>query len=69
LTEHCNLFIKVTAYHEHALQQGSDAMAVAYVELEDEKGTRRWGAATDPNIDRASFKAILSALNRYDTGK
>ncbi len=59
--------IKLTAYHEHALEQGSDATAVAYVEIEDELGARRWGAGTDPNIDRASFKAVLSALNR--TGK
>jgi 2-isopropylmalate synthase len=65
LRMHNGLSVKLTAYYEHALQQGSDATAVAYVELEDDRNNRRWGAATDPNIDRASFKAILSAINRY----
>jgi 2-isopropylmalate synthase len=65
LRKHNGLSVRLTAYYEHALQQGSDATAVAYVELDDGKNTRRWGAATDPNIDRASFKAILSGINRY----
>ena len=62
----CGITIKLTAYHEHALEQGSDATAAAYVEIQDDRGVKRWGAGTDPNIDRASFKAVLSALNRAD---
>jgi 2-isopropylmalate synthase len=66
IREEYGIAIKLTAYHEHALEQGSDATAVAYVELEEEGGVRCWGAGTDPNIDRASFKAVLSALNRAE---
>jgi 2-isopropylmalate synthase len=66
LRENCRITTKLNAYHEHALQQGSDASAVAYVEIEDEKGDRRWGAAIDPNIERASFMAILNGLNRLE---
>jgi 2-isopropylmalate synthase len=66
LREHCGISMKLVSYHEHALQQGSDATAVAYVEVEDNNGASHWGAATDPNIERASFMAILSALNRLE---
>jgi 2-isopropylmalate synthase len=51
-------------YAEHALSQGSDSRAVAYVQLEDSGGRQLWGVSSDTNIDVASFKAILSALNR-----
>jgi 2-isopropylmalate synthase len=66
LREHCGIAMKLIEYHEHALQQGSDASAVAYVEIEDARGERCWGVATDPNIERASLMAILNGLNRLE---
>lgn len=54
----------VENYDEHALNQGSDSFAVAYIRLvtPDKKST--FGAAIDTNISFASIKAVLSALNR-----
>jgi 2-isopropylmalate synthase len=51
-------------YSEHALSKGSDSQAVAYVQLEDSGGRGLWGVGIDTNIDVASLKAILSALNK-----
>ena len=55
---------RVTGYHEHALSEGSDSIAAAYVCVEEPSGQIRWGAGQDRNIHLASFKAILSALGR-----
>ena len=55
---------KLLSYYEHALDEGSDSRAVAYIQIADAKDGRHWGAGIDTNIEVASFKAILSALNR-----
>jgi len=54
----------VTYYSEHALGEGAEASAIAYIQIETSDGTRRWGANVDTNIELASIKAVLSALNR-----
>ena len=51
-------------YSEHALGEGEEAAAIAYIQIKDAKGHSRWGAAVDTNIELASVKAVLSALNR-----
>jgi 2-isopropylmalate synthase len=56
--------LDVVDYAEHALGQGADATAVAYVETVDGDGTLRWGVGTDSNIITASLLAVLSALDR-----
>ena len=56
--------IDVVDYTEHALGQGADATAVAYVETVDGEGTLRWGVGVHPNIITASLRAVLSALGR-----
>jgi 2-isopropylmalate synthase len=57
--------IDVVDYAEHALGQGADAGAVAYVETVDsEGGTPRWGVGVHSNIVTASLRAVLSALAR-----
>jgi 2-isopropylmalate synthase len=56
--------LDVVDYAEHAIGQGSEATAVAYVEAVDGKGTVRWGVGTDPNIITASLRAVLSAFER-----
>jgi 2-isopropylmalate synthase len=53
--------LDVVDYHEHALGQGADAVAVAYVETIGD-GTLQWGVGTDANIVDASLRAVLSAL-------
>ncbi len=51
------------SYYEHAVEKGSDSRAAAYIRIEC-NGRQSWGVGMDTSIDRASFKAILSALNR-----
>ena len=55
---------QVVSYSEHSLGSGAEAKAVAYFELKRGAGATIFGAATDTNIEVASLKAILSALNR-----
>ena len=51
-------------YKEHALAAGEGAAAIAYIQIKLADGRLRWGAAVDTNIELASIKAVLSALNR-----
>jgi len=54
----------VLDYAEHAIGQGADARAVAYVETVDGNSNVRWGIGTDPNITTASLRAVLAAFER-----
>ena len=51
-------------YKEHAIQAGSDSMAVAYIQLRDAQGTDHFGVGVDHNINLAPLRGILSAINR-----
>jgi 2-isopropylmalate synthase len=51
-------------YHEHAIGSGANARAACYVELRLDNGPTVFGAGIDSTIVTASFKAVLSALNR-----
>ena len=51
-------------YSEHALQRGSGANAVAYIQIKTPSGGRFFGSAIDSSIEIASIKAMLSAINR-----
>ena len=55
--------VHVVDYSEHAMGEGTDAEAVAYVQLNVD-GQRFAGAAFDHDTISASLKAVLSALNR-----
>jgi len=55
---------EVVSYSEHSLGSGAEAKAVAYFEIKTGAGLSTFGAATDTNIEIASLKAVLSALNR-----
>jgi len=50
-------------YAEHALGEGADARAAAYVEAKV-GGKTRWGVGVDANIVTASIRAVVSAVNR-----
>lgn len=60
----CNTKFEVTDYSEHAIAEGTDATAAAYVEMEDATGNRLWGVGLDENILTASLHALLCAYNR-----
>jgi 2-isopropylmalate synthase len=55
---------EIVSYSEHSLGSGAEARAVAYIEIKSGTGPSIFGAATDTNIELASLKAVLSALNR-----
>jgi 2-isopropylmalate synthase len=46
------------------LSSGEKAEAIAYIQVKSADGKTRWGAGVDTNIELASVKAVLSALNR-----
>ncbi len=55
---------EIANYSEHALSAGEEAAAIAYIQIKHPNGRTRWGAGVDTNIELASVKAVLSALNR-----
>jgi 2-isopropylmalate synthase len=55
--------VRVLDYTEHALTEGTDAQAAAYVEGEID-GHVFWGVGIDTNTVTASMRAVLSAVNR-----
>lgn len=52
------------SYAEHSLGSGSRAEAIAYIQIRTPSGDTYFGAATDTNIELASIKAVIGALNR-----
>jgi len=58
---------RVLDYNEHALTEGTDAQAAAYVECEI-GGQVFWGVGIDTNTVTASMRAVLSAVNRSRRG-
>jgi 2-isopropylmalate synthase len=55
--------MSVADYSEHSLQHGSNAAAIAYVEVEH-PGGKLFGVGINTNIVTASLEAIVSAANR-----
>jgi 2-isopropylmalate synthase len=55
--------VRVLDYAEHALTEGTDAQAAAYVEVATGDQVL-WGVGIDTNTATASMRAILSAVNR-----
>ena len=55
---------EIANYSEHALSAGEEASAIAYIQIKHADGKYRWGAGVDTNIELASVRAVLSALNR-----
>jgi 2-isopropylmalate synthase len=54
--------LEVVDYAEHALGQGTDARAAAYLECES-GGRTIWGCGIDEDVATASVRAVLSAAN------
>jgi 2-isopropylmalate synthase len=57
---------EITHYNEHALSSGEEASAIAYIQIKLANGKSFWGAGVDTNIELASVRAVLSALNRSE---
>jgi len=55
---------EIINYSEHALSSGEAAAAISYIQIKTADGKSRWGAGVDTNIELASVRAVLSALNR-----
>lgn len=58
----------VLDYAEHAIGQGADTTAVAYLETVRGGGDIRWGVGRSPNITTASLRAVLAAFERHARG-
>jgi len=58
--------LHVVDYAEHALGEGEDAAAVAYLEVEARGGAPRWGVGRHRSIVAASLEAVVGALNRCE---
>ena len=63
LSRHVGIPLSVIDYSEHSLQQGSNAAAISYMEMEHPAG-RIFGAGINTNIVAASLEAVVSAANR-----
>jgi 2-isopropylmalate synthase len=55
---------EVATYREQSLSSGTGASALAFIQIKTANGKTVWGAGTDTNIELASIKAVLSAVNR-----
>jgi 2-isopropylmalate synthase len=55
---------QIKNYSEHSLGEGSDASAIAYIQIELPDKTTYYGVGVSPNISRASIEALFSAVNR-----
>ena len=53
----------IADYHQHSLATGSDAKAVAYIEVSNGVNTK-WGVGIDENTTKASFKAITVGIDK-----
>lgn len=56
--------IEIMDYHEHAISAGTNAQAVAYIEVRLNGGRPLHGIGIDENLTTATFRALFSALNR-----
>ena len=63
MRETYGLDFEVLDYSEHALGQGADAQAAAYIEWALADGRKGWGIGIDEDVATASVRAILSAAN------
>jgi 2-isopropylmalate synthase len=58
--------VRVLDYHEHAVGEGANAQAVAYLELRVDEQQTLFGVGMDANIVTASLRAIVSGIERAE---
>jgi 2-isopropylmalate synthase len=64
LSEKVGRSVRVLNYAEHAIGEGANAKAIAYVELRIDESQVAYGVGVDANIVSASLRAIISGLQR-----
>jgi 2-isopropylmalate synthase len=57
------LALDIADYSEHAMGQGTDVKAAAYVECRTSAGKTVWGVGIDEDVATATVRAVLSAAN------
>jgi 2-isopropylmalate synthase len=60
------IHFRVSSFHEHSISEGSDAKAVAYIAIEDQKSRKFYGAGIDTDIAFTSLKALVCAINKME---
>ena len=55
---------QVANFKQHSLSSGTEASALAYIQIKLADGGTKWGAGVDTNVELAAIKAVLSAVNR-----
>ncbi len=63
LSKHLGVDMSVIDYSEHSMQQGSNAAAICYMEVQH-PGGKLFGVGVNTNIVAASLEAVVSAANR-----
>ncbi len=63
LAESFGLSLAIEDYSEHAMGQGTDVKAAAYVECKTAGGKTVWGVGIDEDVATATVRAVLSAAN------
>lgn len=60
-----HLPVRVMDYHEHAIGTGTETQAACYIEVKIGDAPTGFGVGIDRDIVTASFRAVLSSLNRH----
>ena len=64
LSQYVDTTISVVDYSEHAVGEGSDVVAVCYVEMKVGNRKSVFGVGKDSNIIAAAIKALVNGVNR-----
>lgn len=64
LSQYVDTNISVVDYSEHAVGEGSDVVAVCYVEMKVGNSKSVFGVGKDSNIIAAAIKALVNGVNR-----
>ncbi len=65
----CDVDVHVLDYSEHALGDGEDAVAIAYLQVRNGEGRTLWGVGRRRSIVGASLDAVVSAVNRLHSAR
>jgi 2-isopropylmalate synthase len=63
LADSFGLTLEIADFSEHAMGQGTNVRAAAYVECRTASGATVWGVGIDEDVATASVRAVLSAAN------
>jgi 2-isopropylmalate synthase len=67
INDEWGIALDVVDYSEHAIGQGSDVKAAAYIECKTPNGQVIWGVGIDEDVATASVRAVLNAAGGVDT--